>query len=68
MVSMIICPSLSPLQEGFVVLVEVIERRSGSVTVADAVAEQELLSVTVMVCIPGFRAVAVALVWPLLHS
>jgi hypothetical protein len=56
---------LNPKQVTFANTESVTVRRVGCVMVADAVAVQPLLSVTVMVYIPALRPVAVALVSPL---
>jgi hypothetical protein len=42
-------------------------RTAGSLTVADAVAVQPLMSVTATEYVPAARPVAVAVVWPLDH-
>ena len=59
-------PLLPPLQETGVDDADAV-RTAGWATVADAVAEQPLLSVTVTEYDPAARPVAVAVVWPLDH-
>ena len=59
-------PLEPPLQETGVDDADAVST-AGSVTVADAVAEQPLLSVTVTEYDPAARPVAVAVVWPFDH-
>ena len=59
-------PLLPPLQETGVDDDDAV-RTAGSLTVADAVAVQPLMSVTVTEYVPAARPVAVAVVWPFDH-